>query len=718
MQKVLLIILSFCALGALSTKVLGQGVNNFKFKDIILQTDTVKYSFNKSNIQFLGEKYFYFKVYNNTEIAEITLIPEKAEEIEYINLLPSLDFSIIDSISYINDKYFRGKIQFSSLYNSKFPRFVFEVKTKGEKAFKEEIKLYPYFETSIESPSEEVFELYVGEDKTIELGAKNGYNIRSEEGWITTKNLEYKIIPTSNAVKFLVRPTETGYEEITFKPRTSKPFLNEFNQLAYELKPIILKFQVKPSRINYINFEKTEFFFDPQFNSNIEVQLDLNKNLALRRTYRIENQQEPGGRLVAELYTVSYVGNNNKILAWLRPYSLHRMSEGYLYLKEGDVTKFITNFDIIEKPQIDKLSLLRDGEDWTNNLSVYPGEKIEVRVEGTGLLKAEVQFDAVKNFTLDTTRRSDNVLYYFLKVPVDFSKRKVSVFMNKNITRYEFLVREHQVPKELDFVSLNYDNYFLPITSDKFNKPILYRETIEDVIISFDPKKIDQANKIYGKQFLNIEVKIFNSSKDLIEVQRLENLVICPGDNSHRYAFYDLKDCRKSNVNLNDYLLHKTYDLDGWSTLEIVIKHNDAKYGLPGYSRKIIIIKERLVLLDLQVSFPTGLLVKRFSSDSLSRGIGRFTGISTAFLTQLSFYDRHSIGKLKPYKVGVGLIALDIFNLNVKNNQRDLGIVVIGSLLPLRKNSRFTFPLYAGFGYLIQNRIWFMVFGPGIQFNF
>jgi hypothetical protein len=162
---------------------------------------------------------------------------------------------------------------------------------------------------------------------------------------------------------------------------------------------------------------------------------------------------------------------------------------------------------------------------------------------------------------------------------------------------------------------------------------------------------------------------------------------------------------------LNQYLIHKTFDMDGWSTIELTFKHNESKYTEPVFTRKVTIIKEKYVLLDMQVSFPTGLLVKRFGD----AGIGRFSGVSTAFLAQLSFYDRQKIGKLKPYKVGAGLIALDIFNSN--QSLRDLGIVVLGSLSPLR-SSRFSFPIYAGGGYFIQSNKWFLVFGPGIQFNF
>lgn len=680
------------------------------FKEVVIQSDTNFYYYTKNSVQYLNEKFLFFKVKNSNEVCEFTIYPTDNHLNKEIELLPSSDFSLLDSLQFINGQYYRGKIQFHDLRNIRFPRFVIRAKDQNGKYLSEEIKLYPYFETSIQ-PTLEVTELYEGEEKIIDLPSTNTTNIRIDDHWHSLKILDYKISLGEEVIHLHIHPKAAGTESFSLSLKTIKPYLDDFNHLTYEIPSVQINFSVLPSRINYLNFDKNEFFFDPQFNTQSEVQIDNNRNISLKRTYRIENQQEPGGRLIAELFTKSVVGSD-KILCMLRAYSLHKVSEGYLYVKENDVTKFVANFNIIQRPSADKFSILREGENWTENLTVYPGEKIEVKIEGSSLGKADFFFDiGQENFKADSTRHADNIAYYYLKIPSTFSKKKISVLMNKEITRYELLLREYQVPRDLDFVSISYDAEQTPVTNAKFNKPILKREPIKDINILFDQRKIDTKHKIFGKQFLSIEIKIFNAAKDLIEIQRIDNIVICPGDNSPRYSFYDTKDCKNNSINLNDYLLHKTYDLDGWSQVELTIKHMESKYALPGFSKKIILIKERLVLLDMQVSFPAGLLVKNFGES----GIGRFTGISTAFLAQLSFYDRQRIGRVKPYKVGAGLIALDVFNTN--STQRDLGIVVLGSLFPV-KNSRFSFPLYGGFGYLIQTNKWFLVFGPGIQFNF
>ena len=683
------------------------------FREIVIQADTSKYYQSKNTVQYLNEKFLFFKVNSNEEICEITLYPDKDDHLKTISLLPSSDYIVLDSFVLINNEYFRGKIKFNDLASTRFSRLVVQATDANARASVEEFKLFPYFETAIFSPSEEQ-ELFVNEDKSIDLATIDGANIRLEDGdWTSTPHLDYKITQTSGMVKLNLHPRTAGDEILKIKLKTIKPYLNEYNQLTYDLQTITVRLQVKPGRINFLNVDQTEFFFDPSFSKNNEVQIDLTRALGVKRTYRIENQQEPGGKLVAELFTVSQVGNSNKILCWLKTYSLHRMQEGYLFLKDGDQTKFMTNFDIIQRPKIDRVSILKEGGDaWQSNLVVSPGENIEVKIDGTGLSKAEVLFDLGNRYILDTARRNDHVMFFSMKIPIDVNKRKIAILMNQDFIGYELQVKEYQRPRDFDFVSVSYDGINkATVANDKFLKPVLYRNTIEDISFSFDTKKIDQSNKIYGKQIFSIEIKMFNERKDLIEVQKIDNITICPGDNSPRYSFYDLKDCQKISINLNQYLIHKTFDMDGWSTIELTFKHNENKYTEPVFTRKVTIIKEKYVLLDMQVSFPTGLLVKRFGD----AGIGRFSGISTAFLAQLSFYDRHKIGKLKPYKVGAGLIALDIFNSN--QALRDLGIVVLGSLSPLR-SSRFSFPIYAGGGYFIQSNKWFLVFGPGIQFNF
>jgi hypothetical protein len=63
-------------------------------------------------------------------------------------------------------------------------------------------------------------------------------------------------------------------------------------------------------------------------------------------------------------------------------------------------------------------------------------------------------------------------------------------------------------------------------------------------------------------------------------------------------------------------------------------------------------------------------------------------------------------------------MALNVFNLTSSNSQPDIGAVVIVSVFPIKKTSKFNFPLYFGFGYMLKSGDWFTLLGPGVQFNF
>ncbi|MFN3404840.1 MAG: hypothetical protein ACK40G_12140 [Cytophagaceae bacterium] len=684
---------------------------NGYFKKFELKVDTSTYAFPQDAVLQKGEKILYFNVDSNEEIVELTLYPSDEYPIKSAYLYASDDFEILDSLRKISNRFFRGKVRLLNLYESKFLRFAVNLDLENGKNVTEELRINPSYPPSVKVPFD-VLELYMGEERTIELPAVNAFNIQKVDTWTSMAGIRFRVQTTDQAVRVLVQPEQMGSRELNLNLTSARTFIIGKGKVSNEIPPIKLKFSIRPGRLHFINFDKTDFFLDPGEMQATEVQFDYHPGFEMNKTYRIENQQRPGGRLIAELFTVSVVGNN-KILGWIRSYSLHKISEGYLFVKDGDAARFITNFNILPKPSIEQISVLREGQDWTTNNVVYPGERIELRIDGKGLSKAEFQFEGIKDLQLDTGRTSENVQFYFIRVPLDISKKRIHIYMNRVITRYDLQMREYQTPRELDFIAVYFDKEARYISSDYFNKPVLYRHSIPDINLIFYENQIDNKARLYGKQHLVIEVKMFNQRNEMIQFQRIDNVTICPGETSPRYSFYDLKDCRRSNINLNEYLLQKTFDMEGWSRLEILIKHNELKYGsTPGYSRKLTFIKERRVLFDLQISFPAGLLVKRFDQP----GVGNLTGISTAFLAQLSFYDKERAGRLKPYKIGAGFIALDVFNVNAR--QRDLGIIVMGSLLPLRKDTRFTFPLYLGGGYLLQNDRFFLVFGPGIQFNF
>ena len=122
------------------------------------------------------------------------------------------------------------------------------------------------------------------------------------------------------------------------------------------------------------------------------------------------------------------------------------------------------------------------------------------------------------------------------------------------------------------------------------------------------------------------------------------------------------------------------------------------------------IFLQRYTNFDLDVAFPAGLLIKKQGED-----FGSLSGISLALIAQMSFYNPKRQAKFRPYKVGIGFLEINAFNFSENNENRDVGIVLLGSIIPFQKERKLTFPLFLGGGYLLSDRKWFMLLGPGIR---
>jgi hypothetical protein len=270
-------------------------------------------------------------------------------------------------------------------------------------------------------------------------------------------------------------------------------------------------------------------------------------------------------------------------------------------------------------------------------------------------------------------------------------------------------VKEFQRPHPLDFVSVTFGEAPRPVT--RLNGPVLYDRTVRDVMFSFNSNGIDSDKQLYGKQYLTFDIRTQNSKGELIEMRTVDNIVICPGDNSVRAAFYQDKQCQVGNISLNSLLnARKTYDLDDWSTMIVTVRHTAAQYQEAGFSQKLELVLQRRVKFDIDVSFPGGLLTKYRGESSYTS----FGGISLAMLGQLSFYHPEKINSLRPYKVCDGFVALNAFDLSKEGGNRDLGLVILGSIYPTRREAKLTFPLYLGGGYLLSKGKPFFLLGPGI----
>ncbi|GGF21655.1 hypothetical protein [Hymenobacter cavernae] len=680
-------------------------------RDLALRTDTTRYTLSRNTILAQGEPSLYFYYRQEDETAELQIYPVSFQAKAPLRLNRSADFQLVDSVTAVDNSYYRAKIRFKELTAARFLKLTFTqaADSAGHPARTQTVNLLPVTRTTVDLATNDN-DLYIGEEKVFELRSNNPKNVRTSADWTRGQDIDYRITQENGQLRLHVLPNTLGSRVLTVRAQTEKPFLTDNNRrLSYALPPLRQEFTVKSSRLRFLNVDKKEVTIDENSRRRgIEIILDNGRSFELKRTYRVEDQEDPGGALIAEIFTRSYL-TNDRVLCWVRVYNTHRQTDSYLYIKENDQPKYITNFNISPKTAISGVTVRHRGGDWTTNLAVNPGETVDVRLEGESLQRARFHFEDLTVVPSDSSVRSDAAVVYRVQVPVTIDKKRVTIFNAGQPTGFALSVREFQRPHPLDFVSVTFGESPRSIT--RLNGPVLYDRVIRDVVFSFNSNGIDTDQQLYGKQYLTVDIKTQNSKGELIEMRTLDNIVVCPGENSVRAAFYQDKQCQVGNISLNNLLGRKTYDLDDWSRILITVKHTQAQYGESGFTQQLELVLKRKVKFDIDVSFPAGLLTKQIGSDA---SVGTFSGISLATLAQFSFYSPNKINRLRPYKIGAGFVALNAFNLSPDNKDRNLGIVILGSVYPTRSDAKLTFPLYLGGGYLVNGGKPFFLLGPGI----
>lgn len=686
------------------------------FREILLKIDSSEYSLTNNSIRKAKDTQISFKYAKEDEVCEVDLFPHSDSKIKGIKIIPSGDYELIDSLLYVNNELYRFKVRFNQLSSTEFLKFTFSITELTDSSRIYEIRLFPYTQTTVKLFTAND-ELFIGEEKIFELTSNNIENIKPVIDWVSYGDLDYRISSRFGQLRLHILPKSLGEKYLNLQLETVKPFIDSAGRLSTSLPRIIQKFQVKQSRLRFLNMDRQDVTLDDQSRSaGIEVQMDNPGGMELLKTYRIENQEEPGGGLIAELFTKSLI-TNNRILCILRPYNYHRESDGYLFIKDGDKAKYISNFSITPTTTINRISLLREGIDWTTNLNVAPGEIVDVRIEGLSLNKGSFRFEDVEDLTADTALKNENFIMYKLRIPMSISKRRVELFNHGKPTGHALTVREYQEARDFDYLSLNYGTGDLIVS--QITGLLMSPKTIRDIVIDFNRNLIDGPSKLYGKQYLKISVKITGRNNELIELRDIENIVVVPGEHSPRSVNYDRKDETTTAVSFNKYLRKKTYDLEDWAKIEIGIENSKEKYSGKTFRRDIEIYVQKLSTFDIDVSFPAGLLINTFGKEENSSSqYQAFGGVSMAMIAQFSFYDQERPGKFKPYRLGAGFIALNAFNLSNapdKEAGRDMGVVVIGSISPTRRDLKLSFPLYVGGGYKLNEKKWFILLGPGIR---
>jgi hypothetical protein len=672
--------------------------------DVSIRLDSLVFSKSIHSVPFQGEPHIYFQYASENPVAEIN-VRFQSQAVDYsIELLPSSDYQIIDSLVRVGSRA-RFKVRFNQLSSSEFLKFSFRVE-EGEFVALEEINLLPVYQTyaTIYPGSEELF---IGEEKTFEVITNNPENLRLDFRWHQGENFNHRFSRNGQQVLLHLIPTALGRQYLDLEIPTKKPRLDINEELVFNTEAIQNEFIVKEGRLAFLQLDKQEITPNDDKKEPISIQIDNHRLLRIGRTYRIEDQEQPGGPLIAEIFTKTRL-NNDKVLADLRVYAYHRKSDGYLFIKDGDLARFVTNADITPKTNITSISIQRNGGSWQNGNVVYPGEHVSVRLQGEGLHKSRISFQGVSDLSYDSLVRNESIALFDMQIPVNVSNRSIEIFNYNQPTGKTLTVKEYQKPRAFDYIKLDLagDEYVV----DDIDRPIYFEKNLTDLVIEFDRSMIDGGDELFGKQYLTIDVKLSNKTGNLIEIYRFDQLEVCPGESSPRSIYYDRDNCQSDDINLNNYLTRKTHSLEEWSKIELEIAHVKDKHGGKGEKKRIQLYLKRDYNFDIDLSFPTGLLILEANKDEFIN----FGGPSFAMMAQFSFYQEGKIAKYKPYKFGAGFIAIDAFNLTGSGNQ-DIGMVVMGSLHPTTSGKKLTFPLYAGFGYFLKKQTPFFLLGPGIR---
>jgi hypothetical protein len=685
-------------------------VLNFNYIDkVTIQTDTTVFSTSKEFIRFQNKDYLFFTYSKENEICDVKVFPSTKYKIKDLSLVESADFKLVDSVVNYNNRYYTFKVQFQHLSTTDFLRFRFNIDIDSSTII-QDISLLPVTETTVKLNTKGE-DLTVGEEKIFELISNHPENIRLIPDWQSTKDADYRITGNNGQLEIHLLANSVGNKSIPINIQTYKPFFTN-RGLSCDLPELNSTFTIKKAGLTFLQTDKSDFILDDKLKTEgVEIQLENNRNLQLNNTYLVEGKEMAGSPLIAEIFTKEKL-SNNKVLCVLRAFNYHKKSDGYLYLKNDDGAKFISNFNIIPKVSIEHIKIMRNGKDWKEDATVYPGETINLRIEGQSLDKSRFRFNELLNISSDSVIRSENAVEFKLKVPLDISKKTIEIYNYSENTGKTLTLKEYQKPHPFDYIKINYGNGSK--TLSEIHGPELYDKIIKDVVISFQPNKIDSINKLFGKQYLTLEIKVLGKKDEIIDDQTIEDIAVCPDEKSPRFQYYDKTDCKNPEISINSKISNTSYNLKDWSKIKLTFKNPSDKYPQGAQEKTVEIVLQKHNDFDIDVSFPAGLLIKKMNTP----GLGDFGGVSMAVIGQYSFYKKDKINSLEPFKIGAGFIALNAFDFSNDNSSRDLGAVILGTLNPVNTDRKLSFSIYFGGGYLFSAKTIFWLIGPGITVQF
>jgi hypothetical protein len=672
-------------------------------EDVRIRLPGREFLLSRDGIDSADQRWLPFDYEDDDQTCEVRVRP--APRTPRLELLPTSGYDVLDTLVPSAPGELAWKVRFSGLTRSEFLRLRLRDPSDSET---EEILLAPTTTTRAELDTVGL-ELYAGQDKAIDVLVDNPGNVRIRQGWVQADGFEYRLSDSDDRIALHVLPFAVGSRDYRIPLPLRKPALvgGRPGPLQTFLEG---RFQFRKAALPFVRIDPGTVLLDDRTGRDgVEVQLDADRSIATGRTYLLEEGSAPGGPAVAELYVKERLATG-RALAVLRAFNVHRRGSGSLFLRDGDGARALTNLDVLPRVRVEKVQVMRNGKDWENDASVRPGETVHVRLEGQSLDQGRFGFGEVAIVPDAKDQSSDDVFECKLSIPLGISRGGIQILDHDRPTGKVLQVREVQTARAFDFVSVDHGTGIRPLPS--ISGPELHAGTIQDVVLRFDPSRLDSGGVLDGKQYLSVDVKVTGPSGNILDYGTFAGIVVCPEAPTPRATYYDRSDCNSAPFSLNEKLSTvNTYDLEPWSRISLVVSDAPGHDLSPQPARKIDIYRQQKTWFDVDVSFPVGLLVHRINDP----GWADFSGVSMAMMAKFGWYEQGALAKKEPWEFDAGFIALDAFDLSRTATDRDLGAVGLLTLNPVDPSRKLSFPIYLGGGYLLSARSWFWLLGPGIS---
>lgn len=677
-------------------------------RDIQVQIDTTSFSW-KTDFWVRNQRTYLPLKYTSEPVrAEVRIYPRYPWRIQSIECVNAPSYRVTDTMQFYFRRYFRGEVEFKQLSQKQFPSLKFKITaTNGEESFIL-MPVFPYTEPMATlAPGIKV--MYLGQEVRYRVEANLPANIKPTPTWQKTQGVAYQLQQDEEGLFLRMIPLEYGKRTLEIPYQTYRPGLDSTGTPQFYQIIDPFEIEVKRGKIQYLDLGLQEIQLGLQERKEeMIVRFGAQVSLDLNQTYHLEDAEAAGSPLIADLFPTK-IEAGGEMTGRLRVYEYHRRGNGNLYLKDGTRTLFTTNFDIIPKPFVQQVQIKRKGQKWTSNLTVKPGERFRVRIKGESLHRTQLSWEGLdKIMAEDSISFGPKQVVFDLQIPVREPLGPIPLLQNGEESRFNLKVIDYQRPQAFNFIRLETTDDTLVLSHKR--KENFFSEDLSQTKLAFLPDSIDRPGRLMGLQYLRVEVVLKDPEQRILMRKLLTDVCICPSDSSPRGSLYDRKDCRKHPISIRKLFSYDWEQLPPWSRLQFTVAHLDDKYQAAGQVSSWEVIYKQKVRVEVALGFPVGLAFKRFDGTETQT----FDGVHTALMAQFDWYQKGKINSLRPFRLGVGFMAMETFPFD-GDPQQDFGVGALLSLYPTRRDQRISLPIYLGGGYGIQRNTWFFLVGPGLS---